>query len=67
MSRVRRIYAEKRPGYDVAARQLCQELREALAALPQQTSNATLMEAIQQNLNDIQWLILVATPIPSNP
>ena len=30
MSRVRRIYAEKRPGYDVAARQLCQELREAL-------------------------------------
>ncbi|KAK8831246.1 hypothetical protein WA577_003416 [Blastocystis sp. JDR] len=35
-----------------------QELREALAALPQQTSNATLMEAIQQNLNDIQWLIL---------
>lgn len=44
-----------------------QELREALAALPQQTSNATLMEAIQQNLNDIQWLILVAIPIPSNP
>ena len=30
MSRVRRIYAEKRPSYDVAARQLCQELREAL-------------------------------------
>ena len=30
MSQVRRIYAEKRPGYDVAARQLCDELREAL-------------------------------------
>ncbi|MBS5680289.1 MAG: phosphoribosylformylglycinamidine synthase [Clostridiales bacterium] len=30
VSQVRRIYAEKRPGYDVAARQLCDELREAL-------------------------------------
>ena len=30
MSQVRRIYAEKRPGYDVSARQLCHELREAL-------------------------------------
>ena len=30
VSQVRRIYAEKRPGYDVAARQLCGELREAL-------------------------------------
>ena len=30
MSQVRRIYAEKRPGYDVAAQQLCGELREAL-------------------------------------
>ena len=44
-----------------------QELREALAALPHQASNATLMEAIQQNLNDIQWLILVAPLSPSNP
>ena len=30
MSQVRRIYAEKRPGYDVSAKQLCHELREAL-------------------------------------
>ena len=30
MSQVRRIYAEKRPGYDVAAQQLCRELCEAL-------------------------------------
>ena len=30
MSQVRRIYAEKRPGYDVAAQQLCSELREVL-------------------------------------
>ena len=30
-SQVRRIYAEKRPGYDVAAQQLCRELCEALA------------------------------------
>ena len=44
-----------------------QELREALAALPHQTSNATLMEAIQQNLNDIQWLILVVASIVRNP
>ncbi len=29
-SQVRRIYAEKRPGYDVAAQQLCRELCEAL-------------------------------------
>ena len=31
MSQVRRIYAEKRPGYDVAAQQLCRELCEALS------------------------------------
>ena len=30
MSQVKRIYAEKRPGYDVAAQQLCAELCEAL-------------------------------------
>ena len=30
MSQVRRIYAEKRPGYDVAAQQLCHELCEVL-------------------------------------
>ena len=30
MSQVRRIYAEKRPGYDVAAQQLCKELCDAL-------------------------------------
>lgn len=44
-----------------------QELREALAALPEQPSNATLLEAIQQNLNDIQWLILVAVPATDHP
>ena len=30
MSQVRRIYAEKRPGYDVSAQQLCRELCEVL-------------------------------------
>ncbi|MBQ7785769.1 MAG: phosphoribosylformylglycinamidine synthase [Clostridia bacterium] len=30
VSQVRRIYAEKRPGYDVAAQQLCRELCEVL-------------------------------------
>ena len=30
MSQVKRIYAEKRPGYDVAAQQLCRELCEVL-------------------------------------
>ena len=30
MGQVRRIYAEKRPGYDVSAQQLCRELSEVL-------------------------------------
>ena len=30
MSQVRRIYAEKRPGYDIAAQQLTRELCDAL-------------------------------------
>ena len=30
VSQVKRIYAEKRPGYDVAAQQLCRELCEVL-------------------------------------
>ena len=35
------------------------DLREELAVVAEQESNATFVESLRQNINDIQWLILV--------
>lgn len=35
------------------------DLREELAVIAEQESNATFVESLRQNINDIQWLILV--------